>query len=592
MFSYPFDADEIMRSRRALRKQLLAQENLLPKRIALLSGTTIGEIKNILELFLLDCGIKPEFFVGEYNRYYEDIVFDDGTLSGFKPDVIFINTSTHCIADCLPAAGEPAALCSEKLQSIYDRFAGVWQTAEKLGCPVIQNNFEYPRVRVMGNYEATAPSGKVRFINQLNERMAQYADTHKNLIVNDLCWLSAYHGLDAFTDPAYYNSYKYAVNPSFIPYLCFSVAAIIKSLFGKNKKGLFLDLDNTLWSGVIGDDGVQGIKLGVESPEGIAYTELQKYAKELSGIGVILGVCSKNEEAAAKSGFTHPSSVLKPEDFLSFKANWDPKPLNLQASAKELNVGTDSFVFADDNPAERLIVREAGLGVAVPELGAPERYAETIANNQYFEVTSLSSDDLRRAEMYKQNAQREAQQAVFADYGEYLRSLDMKGFIAPFSDGQLERITALANKTNQFNLTTRRYSQGEMEQRAHGEEFVTLSGRLEDRFGDNGIVSEIIAERKGDALDVELWIMSCRVFKRELEYAMFDALVRKAQALGVKRITAHYYKTAKNVIVAEFPASLGFEKTAQNGEDSDWSYTVPEQYENKNHSIEVHYGQS
>ncbi len=591
MLGYPFDADFMMQNKRALKKSLLQQDNLLEKRIALLSGTTIGEIKNILELFLLDNGIRPTFWEGDYGRYYEDVVFDDGALASFAPDIVFVNTSIHNL-DNLPLAGEDADSCAQKLSAAENKLAAFWRAAEKLNCPIIQNNYEYPRVRVMGNYEAVAPSGKVRFVRRLNEWMADYAETHKNVFINDLNYLSAYYGLQTFTDPSYYNSYKYAISPHTIPYLCHAVASIVKSIFGKNKKALMLDLDNTLWGGIIGDDGVEGIRLGTESPEGIAYLDMQRYAKELTGIGVILGVCSKNEEAAAKSGFAHPSSVLKPEDFASFRANWEPKHLNLEASARQLNIGLDSLVFADDNPAEREIVRQAGDSVAVPELTTPELFAETVSNAGYFEITSLSADDKKRAEMYKQNAQREAELESFTDYGAYLKSLNMHGYFGPVTSGQLERITQLANKTNQFNLTTRRYQPAEMAARAADPNVITLYGRLEDKFGDNGIVTEIVGNVEGDNLDIELWIMSCRVFKRELEYAMFDEIVRLAKARGVKTITGSYYQTAKNAIVAEFYGSLGFAKTAQNGADSTWNYTIPQHYENKNHSIEVHYEQN
>ncbi|MEA4911736.1 MAG: HAD-IIIC family phosphatase [Oscillospiraceae bacterium] len=590
MLEYPFDAAAVLQNKRALKKELLQKKDLLEKRVTLLSGTTIGEIKNILELFLLDAGIKPTFLVGDYGRWFEDVVFDDGALAAFKPDVVIFNTGVHNAE--LPAAGMDAAACDALLESNFSKFQTAWEACEALGCAVVANNFEYPRVRVMGNYEATAPSGKVRFVRRLNERMAQYAETHRNFYINDFNYLAGWYGLDAFSDPSYYNSYKYAQTPDAIPLLCHSYACIVKALFGKNKKALMMDLDNTLWSGVIGDDGVDGIVLGVESPQGIAHTELQKYAKELSGTGIILGVCSKNEDDIARSGFTHPSSVLRTDDFLSFKANWDPKPINLAASARELNIGTDAFVFADDNPAEREIVRQAGLGCAVPELGAPERYAETIANGGYFEVTSLSADDLKRADMYKQNAQREQAEHSFADYGAYLDSLGMRGYIGNFDAPRLERITQLANKTNQFNLTTRRYQPDEMQRRAESADCVTLYGRLEDRFGDNGLVTEIVGVVDGGALDIELWIMSCRVFKRGLEHAMFDALVRACRQRGIKTIRGHYLKTAKNGIVADFYGSLGFEKTAQRGDDSDWSYEIPDSYENKNKHIEVIYEQN
>ncbi len=589
MIGYPFDAQALIRNKRAIKRELKGRDGLIKKKIALLSGTTIGEIKSILELFLLDNGIEPEFFVGEYGRFYEDVVFDDGgadSLSVFGPDVIYIHSSVHNLRE-MPRAGAPESECAAALDAAFGRFSAVWGAAERYRCPIIQDNFEYPAVRVMGNFEATAPSGKVRFVRRLNERLADYAAAHSGFYINDLNYLSARLGVDRFCDPVAYSAYKYSVSPDCVPYLCHSVAGIIKSLFGRNKKALMLDLDNTLWNGVIGDDGVEGIKLGIELPEGMAYSEMQAYAKELSAVGVVLGVCSKNEEDAAKSGFTHPASVLSVDDFSVFKANWDPKPLNLKNSADELNLGVDSFVFADDNPAEREIVRGAGLGVAVPELDTPETFARTVADAGYFEITSLSADDLKRAEMYRENSLRARQQASFADYGDYLRSLEMKGYIEPFSDGALERITQLANKTNQFNLTTRRYTEDEMRERMQNPSVVAISGRLTDRFGDNGIVSELIAAPQGDALDIELWIMSCRVFKRGLEDAMFDALVGEAKRLGAKRLTGRYLKTAKNAVVADLYERMGFSLVRREGDDTYWVYELPDEYKNKNEYIEV-----
>ena len=584
---YPFDFTSILTKKRSLKRKLLEQENLLDKKIAILSGTTIGELKSVLEVFLLSYGIRPSFYEGDYNRFYEDAVFGDPGLEQFSPDVIWVNTSFHSIQN-LPSPGEDKDAVDRKLEAEVDRFRAVWNGLAKYNCPVIQNNFDLPRVRVMGNAEGWLPSGKVRFVRRLNEAFAQAAEKTPSLLLLDYEYAAAWNGIDSFSDPNYYNGYKYGQAPSYIPFVAFQAANIIKSLFGKNKKALFLDLDNTLWGGVIGDDGLDGIHLGYEAPSGIAYADVQQYAKDLSRIGVILGVCSKNEEDIAKSGFSHPSSILAVEDFLSFRANWDPKPLNLEASAKELNIGTDSLVFVDDNPAERKIVRDTDLGCAVPELTVPERFAETISGAGYFEVTSLSKDDLSRAKMYQDNVKREQSAKSFTDYDAYLRSLDMKAEIGPFRKEQLERVIQLANKTNQFNLTTRRYQPEEMALRASSGDFITVSGRLEDRFGDNGLVSCIVAEKgEEDNWNIELWIMSCRVFKRDLEFAMFDDLVRQVREKGGRTITGWYYPTAKNRIVSEYYGSLGFEKVEENEKGSFWKYTIPQDYTPMNHVIAV-----
>ena len=587
MFSYPFDPNQILTKRRSLKKELLQQENLLDKKVAILSGTTVGELKSVLEIFLLSYGIRPSFFEGGYDRFYEDAVFGNTELKDFAPDLIWVNTSYHSIRN-LPDPGDSPQTVRQKLDAETERFRAVWDGLSVYGCPVLQNNFDLPRVRVLGNADGWLPSGRVRFVRNLNEAFAKAAEESPSLLLLDYEYASAWHGLDSFSDPGYYNGYKYGVAPKYIPFVAFEAANVIKALFGKNQKALFLDLDNTLWGGVIGDDGLDGIRLGYESPAGIAYSDLQQYAKDLSRIGIILGICSKNEDDIARSGFTHPSSLLAVEDFLSFKANWDPKPLNLARSAGELNIGTDAIVFADDNPAERKIVRDSGLTAAVPELDTPERFAETISRAGYFEVVSLSEDDLSRTKMYRDNQAREQSAGSFADYGAYLRSLQMKAYIGPFREGQLERVTQLANKTNQFNLTTRRYQPEEMAYRMTSPDYITLSGRLEDRFGDNGIVSVILAEKRSpDTWEIELWIMSCRVFKRDLEYAMFDELVRRVREAGGQYITGRYLPTAKNRIVKDLYPSLGFDPAGGSDEDALWSYRIPDSYQSRNTVIDV-----
>lgn len=565
LFDHPFDPALILQKKRSLKRTLSAAPGLVPKRVALMSGSTIGEIKNILELFLLANGIQPTFYEGQYGLFYENLTFDDGSLAAFAPEVIYIHTSVHNIQHW-PEPDDDAAAAEQKLTAELARFTGAARAALGFGCPVIINNFDLPVYRVMGSREGSAASGRVRFVRRLNEALAQLADTTPNLYLNDLAYLQAVYGMDVFSSQTAWYAYKYAVSIDCIPYLCQSVANIIKSLFGRNKKALALDLDNTLWGGVIGDDGPEGIVLGSESPAGMAYSEFQSYLKALSRLGVLLNVCSKNEPANAEAGFARADSVLKKEDFVSFKANWEPKHLNLAAMAKELNLLPDSFVFVDDNPAEREIVRRELPGVTVPEMTAPEDYIKTLDRGGYFEVTALSADDRKRTEMYRQNAQRAALEASFGSYDDYLKSLEMVGEFGPFDAAHAERITQLINKTNQFNLTTRRYSAAEVEGLLGDEGHITLYGRLIDKFGDNGIVTALIGAVDGDTLDIELWIMSCRTFKRQLEHAMFDQLAAAAKARGLRRIVGHYYPTVKNLLVRDFYATIGFKLTAEDAE--------------------------
>lgn len=559
ILDYPFDPALILQKKRKLKRTLSETTGLVPKKIAIMSGSTIGEIKNILEVFLLANGIQPTFYEGGYALFYENLVFDDGSLAAFAPDIIYIHTSQHNIQHW-PQPGDSAQDVEALLTAEYNRFAGAAKAALNFGCPVIVNNFDLPVYRAMGNKEGSADYGRVRFVRMLNEKLAGLADETPNLYLNDLAYLQAVHGMEKFSDQTAWYAYKYACSIDCIPYLCQSVANIIKSLFGRNKKALALDLDNTLWGGIIGDDGPEGIVFGSETPTGMAYAEFQNYLKQLSGLGVLLNVCSKNEEANALEGFERADSVLKKDDFVCFKANWDPKHLNLAAMAKEINILPESFVFMDDNPAEREIVRQELPSVTVPELSAPEEYIKALDRAGYFEVTNLSADDQKRTQMYKQNAQRAALEQSFGNYDDYLKSLAMTGEFGHFDTAHAERITQLINKTNQFNLTTRRYTAAEVESLMDDDSYITLYGRLIDKFGDNGIVTSIIGHVQGDVMDIDLWIMSCRTFKRKLEHAMFDQLVAAAAAKGVKKIVGHYYPTAKNLLVKDFYATIGFEK--------------------------------
>ena len=558
----PFDGAMILQKKRSLKRALQNKQGLVPKKIAIMSGSTIGDIQNILELFLLEAGIKPEFYVGGYALYYENLLFDDGSLAAFAPDIIYVHTSSHNITDW-PLAADSTQAVEDKLAATFGRFEAMWQAAAQFGCPIIQNNFELPSHRLMGNLDAVDVHGRVNFVNRLNAKVAEYAAATPNFYLHDLHYLSASVGLDNWHAPATWYAYKYAMDTQYIALLCHSVTCIIKSLFGKNKKSVILDLDNTLWGGIIGDDGPEGIVLGKETPAGMAYSEFQAYLKELTHLGVMLNVCSKNEEANALAGFSRSDSVLTRDDFLCFKANWEPKHLNVAAIAQEINIGADSFVFMDDNPVERDIVRTEIDGIAVPELTAPEMYISAIDKAGFFEVTTLSADDKKRNEMYKQNLQRSAMQQSFGDYSAYLRSLEMHADIGSFDKEHAERITQLINKTNQFNLTTRRYTASEVESLIGSSEYITLYGRLVDKFGDNGIVTALIAKKDGNEASIDLWIMSCRTFKRNLEHAIFDRLVSECKQLGITKINGLYLPTAKNLLVSDFYATIGFEKTAQ-----------------------------
>lgn len=583
---YPFDGALILQKKRALKKELLNRPGLVDKKIAIVSGSTVGDVKAVLELFLLNLGIRPEFWEGGYGLFYENVVFDDGSLAAFAPDVLYIHTSNKNLHSW-PAPSDDSKAAAECADNEFARFEAVWAAAQKLGCPVVQNNFEEPLWRNFGNLDAWDMRGRVRFVRRLNERMADYAAANPLFFIHDLAYLAAANGLDNWCDLEAWYAYKYLCAPAYIPALCHSLAALVGSLFGRTKKALVLDLDNTLWGGIIGDAGPDGIELGDESPTGMAFAEFQEYIKILASRGILLNVASKNEEANALEGFQRADSPLKREDFLQFEANWGPKSHSVASIAKNLNIGTDSLVFVDDNPAEREQVHQLLPEVAVPEIGPPEQSIRLIDRSGWFEAAVLSADDMKRGEMYKQNAVREKLEQSFGNYEDYLHSLEMTARITPFQAGQLERITQLINKTNQFNLTTRRYTSGETEMCAGSSSYITLSGQLADKYGDNGITSAIIAHVEGTTLTIDLWIMSCRVFKRHLEYAMFDALVAEAQKQGISTIKGQYLPTPKNLLTKDFYATIGFELEAETEAGRSFVYHVPAVYEAKNHVIQI-----
>lgn len=586
---YPFDNEWILKKAKSIKKTLLSDgTDRIKKKIAVLGGSTTHDVIKILELFLLHYGIEPSFYESEYGQYWQDAMFDNPELVEFAPDLIYIHTTNRNIAE-YPAVGDSREKTEQLLKDTYEHFRVMWEKLkETYGCVIIQNNFEFPYYRLLGNMDAVNSNGRVAFVNRLNALFAEYAAANESFYLQDIQYLSACYGLDKWGDSFYWHMYKYALCVPAIPTLSYNLANIIKSVYGKNKKAYVLDLDNTLWGGVVGDDGPENIEIGQETSMGQVYAEFQSYLKEQKQIGIMLNVSSKNEEENALAGLSRPDSVLRPDDFMIIKANWEPKSKSVAEIASELNIGTDSLVFVDDNPAEREIIRQNLPGVAVPEMDKPEEYLKTLDRSGFFEVTGLSEDDTKRNEMYKANQERKKLQDNFADYGEYLKSLDMKAEIGAFVPLYMARIAQLTNKSNQFNLTTKRLSQADIEHMAEDSSYITLYGKLADKFGDNGVVSVVIGKIKEDALHIELWLMSCRVLKRDMEFAMMDRLTEECKKRGITHIYGYYYPTAKNKMVENFYGLQGF--TLKNRDDegnAEWEYEIPASYENKNRYIEI-----
>jgi FkbH-like protein len=583
---HPLDVNKILRKKKSIKKDLLLNGNFIEKNIAILGGSTTSEIKNILEIFLLKNGFKPKFYESEYNKYYEDALFGSDELDKFNPDIIYIHTTNHNIMK-YPESIDTTEDVDILLSNEMHRYKSIWNSLSKFDCAIIQNNFDYTENRSLGNFDCYDIHGKTCFINKLNDKFSLNAREVKNLYINDINYLSSYIGLKYWFDRSLWYQAKYAVSMESIPELAFNISKIINSIFGKSKKCLVLDLDNTCWGGVIGDDGLDGIHIGTETAITESYTVFQKYAKELKNRGITLAICSKNDFENAKEGFSHPESILKFDDFTSFKANWNPKHQNILDIAKEVNIGIDSLVFIDDNPVERDIVLSQVPSVSVPDVGSDVvEFIAHIDRNGYFEPISLSNDDINRNQYYKENKKRDNNQATFKSYNDFLASLDMTAEIKSFSSVYLDRITQLTNKTNQFNLTTKRYTTGEIDAIALNDEYIKVYGTLTDKYGGNGLIAISIGRIESKSCHIDLWLMSCRVLKRDMEYAMLDELVNKCKEQEIFEIIGYYYKSAKNSMVSDLYEKFGFNLIEQNDEGTVWKLNITN-YEIKNKFIGV-----
>ena len=418
-----------------------------------------------------------------------------------------------------------------------------------------------PSDPVFGGLDARIQGSPRAMIERFNMRLLQEVATEKDLVV-DAAFLASKVGLDCWNDARGWHKAKLPASLDATPLYADHICRLLGAARGKARKCLVLDLDNTLWGGVIGDDGLDGIALGQNSAVGEAHVALQRYLLDLRRRGVILAVCSKNEDTIARSPFReHPEMVLKEDHIAVFIANWSDKANNIREIAATLNIGTDSLVFLDDNPAERGQVRQVLPEVAVPELTEdPADYIGLLANAGYFEAIGLSEEDLSRAEFYQANGRRVSLQKV-GNLEEYLRTLQMVATISPFNAVGRVRIAQLINKSNQFNLTTRRYSEREVEAFENDPVKFCLQVRLADRFGDNGMISVVIFDIDPDEWSCDTWLMSCRVLGRRVEEVVLAAVAEAARKAGARRLKGTYIPSMKNGLVVKHFAKLGFTRT-------------------------------
>ncbi len=444
-----------------------------------------------------------------------------------------------------------------------------------------------PPYSLMGSIDRSTQGSLRRGIAETNQLIDSLTENSPDLLF-DVEGLAAELGTYQWFDQRQWLMSRIPMDNRFVPIYADRLGRILGAARGKSKKCLVLDLDNTLWGGVIGDDGIDGIVLGQGNPRGEAHLALQQYALELKKQGVVLAICSKNEETNARQPFLeHPDMLLKESDIAVFVANWQDKASNLKEIATQLNIGLDALVFVDDNPAEREIVRQFTPEVSVPELPSDVAlYAKTVASAGYFEMIAFTKEDSLRAKQYSQNAVRSSLMASSENISEFLESLAMEVEFSDFDDFGRQRITQLINKTNQFNLTTKRYTESEILQFQHDCNVMTLQVRMKDRFGENGMVSVVICKKGASNWHIDTWLMSCRVIKRKLEEAVCDEVIRRAKADGIETISGCYIPTAKNDLVRNHYQELGFTPFENVESEDKWQLTVTD-YKSKKPPITV-----
>jgi FkbH-like protein len=490
-------------------------------------------------------GYNINLFEAEYNQVLQQFMDPESDLYKFDAEFIVLFQSTHKLGEehSLSTADAQIALADKRLQFVESIAMNQKFKDKKIIC------FNYPEIEdtVFGSYANKVEMSFTYQVRKLNYGLMKLAQQHPNLFICDIAGLQNKFGRNFMFSPNVYISTEMVLSIDAIPYVASRVMDIVCACKGQFKKCLILDLDNTLWGGVIGDDGLEGIQLGHGLGIGKAFTEFQMWVKKLKQRGIIICIASKNDENKAKEPFLkHPDMILKLDDIAVFQANWETKVDNIRTIQSILNISFDSMVFLDDNPFERNIVRENIPGIMVPELPEdPGEYLEYLYSLNLFETANYSSADKDRTKQYQVEAKRVSLKKTFNNEADFLKSLNMVSTVTGFTPFNTPRVAQLSQRSNQFNLRTQRYTEADVKAFADDPKVVDLSFTLRDKFGDNGLIAVIIMkETDNETLFVDTWFMSCRVLKRGMENFTLNTMVEKAKELGYKRIVGEYYNTA------------------------------------------------
>ena len=506
-------------------------------------------------------GYQIDLFEAEYNQVERQFLDPSSELYQTDADFIVLFQSTHKLGEkhSLLPPSQQESLAEERLAFVASVSENPMLASKKIIC------LNYPEIEdtVFGSYATKVTSSFTYQVRKLNMGLMDLSQRYANLFICDIAGLQNKLGRDMMFAPNVYVSTEMVLSIDALPYVASRVMDIICAIKGQFKKCLILDLDNTVWGGVIGDDGLEGIQLGHGLGIGKAFTEFQMWVKKLKQRGVIICVASKNNEETAKEPFEkHPDMVLKLEDIAVFQANWETKVDNIRTIQRILNIGFDSMVFLDDNPFERNIVRENIPGITVPELPQdPGEYLEYLYSLNLFETASYSQADKDRTKQYQVEAQRVSLQKTFSNEADFLKSLDMTSVVSGFNKFNTPRVAQLSQRSNQFNLRTVRYTEADIEALGQNPDVIDLSFTLEDKFGDNGLIAVIIMKKQDEeTLFIDTWFMSCRVLKRGMEDFTLNTMIEAAREKGYKRIIGEYLPTPKNKMVENHYPSLGFQK--------------------------------
>jgi FkbH-like protein len=536
------------------------------RRVALIGSDSLEFLRPVVRTLAFRDGWWPEFYEAPFGAWRQEILDGASVLRTFQPEVTLVLRGWQA-AGLPEQAGDDSA---EADRLVREELALAQRAAEGLG-EVVWPGFDFPSEGV----EIKAGQPKAGFhrkvLEEVNQRLR--SGLPPGVLWADLAAAQAEVG-PGWEDRRFWEAARQHPSAAGSVALVEWWLGLLRARWGTSRKVLVTDLDQTLWGGIVGEDGVEGVQVGPGTPAGEAHAAYQEYLAGLKNRGVLLAVCSKNNPVDAAEVFARRAMPLKREDFTGWMVNWDDKAENLRALSRKLNVGLDSFVFVDDNPAERQRVREALPEVAVPELPAdPAGFVAALKQRRFFETLSVSAEDLQRHALYRANEQRAEMQAGATSVEDFLRGLEMTGEQEPFSEKNLERVAQLLARTNQWNLTTRRHGAAELNALLARPEVLTQAFRLRDRFGDNGLVGLWIAAPRQDGdWEIDSWLMSCRVIGRGLEDLMFNALVEQVRARGGRRLCGIYRPTAKNALVADWLPRLGFtpEASSASGDERAW----------------------